>query len=72
MGAIDRIDGGTNTARLSAAEQDKLYRAERQAKALKFLLDRGENEVAEILGLIPPTTPGPTRQPRRRIPGGSK
>lgn len=64
MTATNRIDGGVNTARLSAAEQDRVHREEREAKARRFLLDRDLRDVAEILGLIPPTTPSPRARPR--------
>ncbi|MEU5965929.1 hypothetical protein ABZ777_32390 [Micromonospora parva] len=72
MSAIDRIDGGTNTARLSAAEQDRFFREERQDKARRFLLGRDLNDIAEILGLIPPTTPAGKRPTRQRTPGGTR
>ncbi|MER5703503.1 hypothetical protein ABT023_16380 [Micromonospora sp. NPDC002296] len=68
MSQIDRIDGGVNTARVSAAEADRIYREQRQADALRFLRKRGLDDVAEILGLVEPATPAP--QVRDRIGSG--
>lgn len=45
---------GGLTARVSAAEQDRIAREERQASALRVLTERGEMDVAEILGLVHP------------------
>lgn len=63
------VDGGYSTARLSAAQQDRLAREEREAAALAYLRGRGldgPGDVAEILGLIPPTVRPPRR--KRKIP----
>ncbi|MDM4721126.1 hypothetical protein QTQ03_25460 [Micromonospora sp. WMMA1363] len=67
MVGIDRIDGGTNTARLSAAEQDRIAREQRQAHALAYLRRRGldgPGDIAEILGLIEPAKPRRQRPAR--------
>ena len=58
MANIDRMDGGYATARLTAAEQDRLARQERQELALRWLRRRGLDDIAEILGLAEPATPG--------------
>ncbi|MEU5939381.1 hypothetical protein ABZ807_09340 [Micromonospora sp. NPDC047548] len=55
MSDTNAIDGGYDTARLTASEQDKAWRAERQAKALAFLTSTGNDDVAEILGLTEPS-----------------
>ena len=56
MSGVDNISGGYETARLSAAEQDRLAREEREADALRYLtrhgLVDGEDSIAAILGLI--------------------
>ncbi|MGC1213263.1 MAG: hypothetical protein WA890_18585 [Micromonospora sp.] len=52
MTNLDRIDGGYATARVSAAEQDKLAREEREAAALAYLTRNGLDDIAEILGLV--------------------
>lgn len=63
----DPLDAGYSTARLGAAEQDRLAREQREAAARRYLLAREDlADVAEILGLIPPTTPPPRR--KRKIP----
>ncbi|MEU8329843.1 hypothetical protein [Micromonospora sp. NPDC048839] len=54
---MSQIQGNTSAVHLSAAEQDKAYREERQAKARKFLLDRDLADVAEILGLVESAPP---------------
>jgi hypothetical protein len=61
MPGRDSLRGGTDTARTSAAEQDRIARAERQAAALAYLIRTGNADVAEPLGLVEP----PAR-PRRR------
>ncbi|MGW9196080.1 hypothetical protein [Micromonospora chersina] len=56
MSSPDGISGGYDTARLSAAEQDRLAREERQADALRYLERHGEadgeDSIAAMLGLI--------------------
>ena len=54
MSQLDRVDGGVHTARVSAAVADRLYREQRQADARRYLLRRGLDDVAEILGLTTP------------------
>lgn len=46
-------EGGFDTTRVSASEQDRLAREKRQATALHFLNGRGLGDVAVILGLTP-------------------
>ncbi|MEV4197061.1 hypothetical protein [Micromonospora globbae] len=55
MTQLDRIDGGMDATRLSAAEQDRARREQRQADALAYLLARDLADVAEILGITPYT-----------------
>ncbi|MCX4470494.1 hypothetical protein OOK41_09260 [Micromonospora sp. NBC_01655] len=69
MTQLDRIDGGVNTARVSAAEADRIHREQRQDSARSYLLARGLDDVAEILGLVEPASPAP--RTRQRI-GGAK
>ncbi|MGW3608984.1 hypothetical protein ACWD6N_03695 [Micromonospora sp. NPDC005163] len=64
MAQFDRIDGGSHTARVSAAEQDRLWREEREADARAWLLRKGLRDVAEILGLVAPATE--PADPKRR------
>ena len=66
MTNLDRIDGGYATARLSAAQEDKAAREQREADALRYLRRKGLDDVAEILGLIQPAKPS---RGRRRING---
>lgn len=61
------VEGGYDTTHLSAAAQDKVWRAEKQADALAYLTRTGNADVAEILGLVEPATPSPRR--RQRIGG---
>lgn len=49
---------GGLTARVSAAEQDRIARADREAAALRVLTERGEMDVAEVLGLVHPLCQG--------------
>ena len=37
MSQIDKIDGGVNTARVSAAEADRIHREQRQARVALLL-----------------------------------
>ena len=75
MGEVnyDRTDSGYSTARVSASQQDRLAREQRQADALAYLHRKGLDvpdangvNVAEILGLVRPSTPAPRR--KRKIP----
>lgn len=61
MGVSNAIEGGYETARLTAAEQDQTARQEREDAARRYLLGRGLDDVAEILGLVEQPT-----QPKRR------
>ncbi|WP_431892726.1 hypothetical protein [Micromonospora haikouensis] len=74
MSQIDRVDGGVHTARVSAAVADRIHREQQQADARRYLLLRGLDDVAEILGLVQPAPvpaappaelpkPKPTRKP---------
>ncbi|MFG3709510.1 hypothetical protein [Micromonospora sp. NPDC047730] len=63
MSRIDRLDGGMDTARVTASEQDRIHREQRQADALAYLTRKGLDDVAEILGLTP--SPKPKREPRK-------
>lgn len=66
---VHHNDGGFATARLSAGQQDRQAREDRQAAALAYLRRKGldgPGDVAEILGLIPPTVRPPRR--KRKIP----
>ncbi|MCX5066954.1 hypothetical protein OOJ91_13965 [Micromonospora lupini] len=66
MAQLDRIDGGSHTARVSAAVQDRIAREERQADALAYLTRTGQLDVvAEALGLVEPETETP--EPKRRL-----
>ncbi|MGW5556903.1 hypothetical protein ACWER9_06725 [Micromonospora sp. NPDC003944] len=64
MAQFDRIDGGMHTARVSAAEQDRIHREERETDARAWLLRNGHDDVAEMLGLVEPETESP--DPKRR------
>lgn len=66
MSRIDRLDGGMDTARVSAAEQDRRARAQREADALAYLTRTGNDDIAEVLGLV--DAPLPKREPRKRVP----
>ena len=63
---INAIEGGYETARLTAAEQDRVARQQREADALAFLTRTDNLDVAVILGLIQPAKPS---RGRRRING---
>ena len=56
MSGTDSISGGYDTARLTATEQDRLAREEREADALRYLTRHGEadgeDSIAAILGLV--------------------
>lgn len=52
-GDVNGIAGGMDTTRMSAAAQDRAYRQQRQAAALRYLTRRGLGDVAVILGLTP-------------------
>lgn len=67
---MSRTDGGYDTARITASEQDRIHREQREADARRYLLARDLNDIAEILGLI--DSPPPKRQPRNRIPKSRK
>ncbi|WP_328339471.1 hypothetical protein [Micromonospora sp. NBC_00421] len=69
MPSLDRLDAGMHTARVSAAEQDRIHREQRQADARRWLLDRGHADIAEILGLTEPAVP--VKRGRSRV-GGSR
>lgn len=69
MAYIDRTDGGSHTARVSAAEADRIHRQQRQEAARRWLLARGLDDIAEILGVVDPATAGP--RARRRV-GGAR
>ncbi|MET9303223.1 hypothetical protein ABZX66_28270 [Micromonospora aurantiaca] len=73
---MSRTEGGFDTARTTAAEQDRIHREQRQADALAYLTrknlhvaDADGVNVAEVLGLV--ESPKPQRAPRRRI-GGTR
>ena len=52
----NRIDGGLDTTHLSAQEQDRIAREQREATALRSLKRRGGlDDIAEMLGLTPYT-----------------
>lgn len=65
MSSTDRLEGGQNTARVSAAAQDQIHRKPRQAAALAYLTRRDLLDVAEILGLVEPATPPARRRSLR-------
>ncbi len=67
---MSRAEGGMDTTRLTAAEQDRIWRLEREAKARRYLLRRGMVDVAEILGLVEPAQPSPTRRSHGRVRAG--
>ncbi|WKU07976.1 hypothetical protein [Micromonospora sp. HUAS LYJ1] len=69
MASLDRLDAGAHTARVSAAEQDRLHREAREDAARRYLLTRGLDDVAEILGLTEPAVP--VKRSRSRA-GGSR
>lgn len=69
---MSQIEGNVSTARLSAAVQDRIHREQREDKARRYLLGRDLDDVAEILGLIPPTTPAGKPKTRQRTPGGTR
>ncbi|MFF0823018.1 hypothetical protein ACFYUR_21875 [Micromonospora haikouensis] len=56
MSQIDRVDGGVHTARVSAALADRIHREQQQDDARQYLLRRGLDDVAEILGLVRPAS----------------
>ena len=64
---MSRTEGGYDTARITASEQDRVHREQRQADALAYLTRTDNLDVAEILGLV--ESPKPKREPRNRIPG---
>ena len=66
---MKRPDGGYDTARVSAAEQDRIHREQQQADARRWLLARDLADVAEILGLVAPATPAP--RARKKV-GGTR
>lgn len=68
MSQIDRIDGGVNTARVSAADADRQHREQRQADALAYLTRTGNTDVAEALGLVPPPVPRTAQSARKPKP----
>ena len=53
VGPIGPIEGGRDTARLSASEQDRIHRQERQDAARSYLDRRGLQDVAVVLGFVP-------------------
>jgi hypothetical protein len=52
---IDRQDGGYNTARVSAAEGDRIAREQRQADARRYLTRTGHADLLPMLGLAEST-----------------
>ncbi|MEU4367523.1 hypothetical protein [Micromonospora chersina] len=71
---IGAVEGGYDTARLTAAEADRVAREQRQADALSYLTRKGLDvpdangvNLAEVLGLV--ESPKPKRTPRKRIGG---
>lgn len=60
------IDGGTNTARLSASEQDRIAREEREEAARRYLTRKGYADLLPVLGLAP-AEPAPKRRSRGGI-----
>lgn len=72
---VGAVEGGYDTARLTAAESDRIAREERQADALRYLTrkrldvpDANGVNLAEVLGLV--ESAPPKRKPRKRIGGG--
>ena len=65
-GHVDGLDGGLSTARVSAAAEDRAHREQREADARRYLLRRGLDDVAEILGLVAPADSKPARKVRRK------
>lgn len=70
MSSPDSISGGYDTARLTAAEQDRIARQERETLALAWLTRHGHADgpqsVAAMLGLVPSDVP---ERARRRVNG---
>jgi hypothetical protein len=50
-----------NTVYLSAQEQERLLREQRQADALAYLRRKGHDDLAEVLGLVPAARKGRRR-----------
>jgi hypothetical protein len=48
---VGAIEGGYDTARLSAAESDRIAREERQADARRYLTRTGHADLLPMLGL---------------------
>ncbi|MGJ3228890.1 hypothetical protein ACQEUV_26575 [Micromonospora aurantiaca (nom. illeg.)] len=69
MSQIDKIDGGVNTARVSAAAADRIYREQRQADARRYLERTGNADLLPMLGLV--ETASTKRQPRKKTGGES-
>lgn len=65
---MSRAEGGYDTARVTAAEADRLHREQRQADALAFLTRTGNLDVAPALGLAASAKPAPKPKPRKRAP----
>ncbi|SBT63956.1 hypothetical protein GA0070622_0924 [Micromonospora sediminicola] len=69
MSQIDKIDGGVNTARVSAAMADRIYRDQQQTDARRYLERTGNADLLPMLGLV---EVAPTkRQPRKKTGGES-
>lgn len=64
---VDSIGGGMDTARVSAAAEDRAHREQREADARRYLLRRGLDDIAEILGLVEPASPAPRRNARGKL-----
>ncbi|MCT2280656.1 hypothetical protein M3G91_23860 [Micromonospora chalcea] len=62
-----RLDGGVDTARVSAAEADRIHREQRQADARTYLERTGNADLLPILGLV--ESAPPTHQRRKRVGG---
>ena len=57
------VEGGYDTARLSAAQADRAARAAREADALAYLTRRGGlDDIAQMLGLAASPEPKVTRR----------
>lgn len=63
-----RLDGGVDTARVSAAESDRIHREQRQADARTYLERTGNADLLPILGLA---ESAPAIRPRRKQVGGA-
>jgi len=64
---VGAVEGGYDTARITASEQDQLAREQRKTDALAYLTRTGNLDIAPALGLV--DSPKPKRTPRKRIGG---